>query len=182
MSQLAARLDSLGPVGLRELGGAWDDEILIEIRRFATLDESNKQAIRSEMNQDRSWAIVSWAEGMATLAVREADPQRLVYGLVGLSLFERNEFDAREAMVVYPLFVRAAELIGEKPDDLALAAAALSDSAGRLWLLERLPSEQHRIASTHSERGVGRDFRFQRLAEDWDPEAELSDYDDDRHQ
>jgi hypothetical protein len=176
MSKLTAQLDAPSPKGLQELGGAWDAAVFDECRRFTTLDETQKQAVRDQMSRDRSWAIVSWAEGMATLAVREGDRQRILYGLVGLSLFDSDEIDARDVQVVYPLFVRAAERIGEDADELTGAAAHLTDSVGRRWLLALLPARGHRVERSHVERGSGRDFRFERVGTDWDPEAELADF------
>jgi hypothetical protein len=70
--------------------------------RFARSPSSTrarKRAIREEIGKDRSWAIVSSAETTATLAVRERDRGRLVYGLVGLSLFTHEDFDARDPLV-----------------------------------------------------------------------------------
>ena len=100
MSGLAPLLDMPTPVGLEDLGGAWDTALYRECRRFARLDEEAKRAVRGEMNRDRSWAIVGWAEGMASLGVREKDRDRLVYGLVGLSLFCWQDFDQRDAAVI----------------------------------------------------------------------------------
>jgi hypothetical protein len=162
MSELLASLDIPSPLGLDDLGGSWDAAIYEGCRRFAELGDDAKHEIREKIDRDRSWAIVSWAEGMASLAVREQDGNRLVYGLVGLSLFSHTDFDPRDAIVVYPLFVRAAQLIGEDPDEVTRAAAGLSDSAGRGWLLGLLPADRHDGASMHEEVGAGREFAFRR--------------------
>lgn len=175
---MAARLDAPAPRSLDDLGGVWDLAILDECRRFVEADEQWKRAVREPMDRNRSWAIVSWAEGMASLAVREHDRQYLVLGLVGLSLFDHRDFDARDAAVVFPLFVRAAELIGEDADDITGTAAKLTDSIGHSWLLSLSPSPTRRTQATHDEIGSGRSFAFRRRGDEWNPETELADFSD----
>ena len=175
MIPLLEQLDAPSPHGLNDLGGAWDMAVLDGCRAFARLDEGAKRAIREAMNRDRSWAVVGWAEGMASLAVRQRDRQLLLYGLVGLSLFDRQDFDSRDAALVYPLFVRAAELLGEDADEVTDAAAELTDSIGRAWLLALLPAGEYRVPSTHEEHGSGATFSFRRSGESWDPMTELGD-------
>jgi hypothetical protein len=150
--------------------------VLAEIRHFASVDEGAKRAIRDGIGRDRSWVIVGWAEGMASLAVRTGRRDYLCLGLVGLSLFDASEFDARDALIVYPLFVRAAELLGESPDQIAREAAQLTDSMGADWILKLLPSNRHATQATHTEMGQGPDFAFKRRVRARDAESELADF------
>ena len=179
MSRLTEQLDVPSPHGLDELGGSWDASVLEQCRGFTKLDEPGKRAVRETMTRDRSWAIVSWAESMASLGARKRDRHLIVYGLVGLSLFDRETFDERDAALVFPLLARAAELIGADADEVTGEAAELADSVGRAWLLSLLPAADHSVPATHKEHGSGSRFAFRRTDERWDPDSDLADFAED---
>lgn len=175
MTLLVEQLDMPSPRGLEDLGGRWDMEVLDGCRQYARLDDAPKLDVRRSMTNERSWAIVGWAEGTASLAVRWKDRELLVLGLVGLSLFG-SDFDDRDAQLVYPLFARAAELVGADIVDVTGTAAEMADSVGRRWLLDRLKALPSRLPGTHRESGSGDKFSFERVGARWDPAAELADF------
>ena len=179
MSGLASVLDAQSPTRLNDLGGRWDKAILTACHQLTLLDSTQSGRVRREINRDRSWALIGWAERMASLGVRTQSREVLVLALVGLSFFDQAVIDSRDAEVVYALLVRATALIGDDPKQVADLAAQQSDPPGREWLLGRMPQPHSAVPPTHSEEGEGSRFGFRRRESDWDPEAELSEFADD---
>lgn len=161
------------PELLGELGGRWDEAVFAACRRFGQLQAGAKSEVRSSLGRSRSWALLGWAEGMASLAVREANPERLVYGLVALSLVDRSVVDERDVLLILPLYARAAQLLGLDCRTLVATAAGVADAPGRMWLAG-VAFESAALPATHREVGSGRDFVFARILEDWDPEQALA--------
>lgn len=172
-------LDAPSPRGLADLGGQWDQALMVGCRHFALLDDAEKGTIRRAIDRDRSWVLISWAEGLASLGVRAGSRDILVFGLIGLSLFDDAAVDTRDAEVVYSLLVRAARKIGENPSSLAQEAARQTDARGAAWLLGHEPDPDVVLPPTHYEDGEGDEFAFRRRAADRDPEVELADFLDD---
>jgi hypothetical protein len=176
MTALASFLDAESPTRIEDLGGGWDKAILAACQQFTLLDAAERGRVRSEISRDRGWALIGWAERMASLGVRLRSRDVLILGLVGLSLFDQSEIDTRDAEVVYALFVCAAELIDSDPLMVAKLAAEQTDPPGRVWLLDRMPSRHVGVPPTHYEEGEGATFAFCRRQNDWDPEVELRDF------
>jgi hypothetical protein len=178
MSALTERLDLASPQGVEDLGGAWDQGVLEACRQLAAMDETAKEAIRAEMTTDRSWSLLGWAQRMATLTVRTGDPELAATALAGLSLFDRRDFDGREALVVRALLLRAVSLTGADPSLAVGAAAAGTDALGRDWLRGLGDGYPAPDQMGFVERGSGPSFRFDPVGEEWDPELELGDFAD----
>lgn len=178
MTGLAELLDAPGPRGLDDLGGRWDQALMVGCRHFALLGNAEKQSVRRAImrDHDRSWALIGWVEGLATLGVRAGSRDVLVFGLIGLSLFDQDAVDTRDAEVVYALVVRAAELIGEAPREVVELAAAQTDPLGREWLVDRMPGGSPGVPPTHNEAGEGDNFAFRRREANRDPEVDLADF------
>lgn len=169
MTGLPELLDTASPCGLEDLGGRWDQALLAGCCQFALLGEADQQCVRRAMNVKRSWALIGWAEGMATLGVRANSRDVLVSGLIGLSLFNQHAVDTRDAEVVYALLARATELIGEDSAEVVGLAAEQTDPLGRAWLLDRIPDGLVGVPPSHHEEGEGDSFAFRRREADSTP-------------
>lgn len=180
MNPLATALDRPSPAALDDLGGDWDDAVLNACRHFCALDESSKEALRADMNADRIWSMIGWARRMATLSVRSDNLVPATMGLVGVSLFDQHEFDAREVLVVRSLLLRAGELIGADPLALVQAAARGTDAPGGAWLRRHGGEYADPAEMGFVERGAGSTFRFEPTDHEWDPETELAEFLDNR--
>ena len=143
------------------------------VREFAGASRDAKRTAREAMTKERSWALMGWAQRMATLAVRLRSPQLVVLGLVGLSL--HRDVDVRDVLVEVPLLRRAAALIGEDPPQLFDAAAGLTDDDGAAWLAGLRDSPMGPADMGYVEEGSGESFAFRRAEPSWDPEVELKD-------
>lgn len=176
MTGLPELLDAEAP---RDLGGRWDHALMAGCRQFVLLGEEEKGRVRTAINRDRSWALIGWAEAMATLGVRLGSRDVLEWALVGLSLFDQDAVDSRDAEMVYAVLIRAATRIGEDPAAVVEQAAGQTDGAGRAWLVRRMPT-QSALPATHREEGEGRTFAFRRADTNWGHGAELADFLDDR--
>jgi hypothetical protein len=179
VSELTATLDALSDRDLERLPSAWDERVTGGVREFANAPRDAKRALREAMTRERSWAMMRWAQRMATVAVRLGSPQLVVLGLVGLSL--QRDVDERDALVEVPLLRRAATLVGEDPPSLFDAAAELTDEEGAAWLAELRDSPMGPADMGYVEEGRGDDFAFRRAEPDWDPEVELKDVLDPDH-
>jgi hypothetical protein len=179
MSELTATLDALSDADLERLPSAWDERVTAGVREFADATRDAKRPVREAMTRERSWALMRWANRMATLAVRLRSPQVAVLGLVGLSL--HRDVDVRDALVEVALLRRAAALVGEDPPRLFDAAAELTDEEGAAWLAGLRDSPMGPADMGYVEQGRGDDFTFRRAEPSWDPEVELKDVLDPDH-
>ena len=95
-------------------------------------------------------------------------------GLVGLSLFGRD-FDPRDALVIYPLLGRAAEMLGEDRPAVFEEASALSDPEGARWLAGLSRSRAGPESMGFEEDHSGGRFRFRNTHAEGFSETELAD-------
>jgi hypothetical protein len=174
MLDLVTQLDVACPLGLDDLGGPWDTAVSNAMREFGELGRASKSLVRDEIDGDRSWILMGWAERAASLAVRQQDAEALLYGLVGLSLVNLAQIDERDVMVLLPLFVRAAQMLSTDPDDTFRKAEALADTQGSVWLAQFVPTEPYGSLMIHTERGFGPTFAFVRKEVAWDPLTTLA--------
>jgi hypothetical protein len=182
MSALLDVIDRPGPSDPEHPEGAWEQAMASGVRSWMDAGPEGRQAVRAAIDQDRSWALLSWAELTATLAVRRRDRGLLVLAASGLSLFNPSAIDARDAQVVLQVIARAAELVGTDRASVIREAADASDAEGGRWLLAVLPPPEVGLPSTHEEVGQGDTFAFRRIDTGGDPEADLADWiaDDER--
>jgi hypothetical protein len=141
------------------------------VREFADAPGDAQRELRETMTRERSWALMRWAQRMATVAVRLGSSRLVVLGLVGLSL--HRDVDERDALVEVALLRRAATLLGEDPPSLFDAAAELTDADGAAWLAELRDSLMGPADMGYVEEGQGDDFAFRRAEPAWEPEVEL---------
>lgn len=146
----------------------WDQAMVAGVRGL------DAAGVRARMTVDRSWALVGWARDCASEAVRREDPERVLLGLVALSLFG-HRFDPREALLIYPLLGRAAEKLGRDRAALFLEAATRSDAEGERWLTDLSRSEASPESMGFAEDETGGRFTFRNTEAGWDPDAELAD-------
>jgi hypothetical protein len=179
VSGLTTTLDTLSDRDLERLPSAWDERVTVGVREFADAPRDVQQDLRATMTRERSWAMMRWAQRMATLAVRLGSRELVVLGLVGLSL--HRDVDERDALIEVALLRRAAALVGEDPPNLFDAAAELTDGEGAAWLAKLRDSLMGPADMGYVEEGRGDDFAFRRAEPDWDPEVELKDVLDPDH-
>lgn len=125
MTRLDDALDAPIPAGLEDVGGAWD------LRVLAALDDMRRRTGGTDLalatlDRSRSWALLSWAEGAASLITRVPDQELLVTAVFALLLFGRTRMDGRDALVVATLLWRGAERAGLDYPAAARDAAAWS--------------------------------------------------------
>jgi catechol 2,3-dioxygenase-like lactoylglutathione lyase family enzyme len=70
--------------------------------------------------------FLAYAERMASLAVRDQNPQNALHGVLAIALTWRSCADVRPAVPILGLLYDAAKRAGANPDDLFNAAAAAS--------------------------------------------------------
>lgn len=110
------------------------------LNQWSLADRSSREVIRGSIDRTRSGMLVGLAEKAASEIVRRHDRDLLVTGLVALSLFSPDEIDARDAMVVYPLHLRACEILGLDLEAVTNEAARLTDEIGEEFLMALIPN------------------------------------------
>src|SRR3954447_24548231 len=104
MSPLEEALDAPSPQGLSDLGGSWDRGI---DRALELLLGGAPVPPVAELSQDRGWALLSWAECMASQITRARDASLLERAVFALLLVDRSGvLDRRDTLVVGGLLRR----------------------------------------------------------------------------
>jgi hypothetical protein len=107
MSQMEEALDAPGPIGLSDLGGAWDTRI------SAALDTSLEPGSASrlmELTMDRAWTLLGWVERVASQITRVRDEGILDLAIFALQSIGRSEvLDLRDVLVVGGLLKRGSK-------------------------------------------------------------------------
>jgi hypothetical protein len=94
-----------------------------------------RQGFLTHDNEDFSWRLLAFAERMASLAVRESSPERLLDGLLAL-LIGYYRVDVRDVLTVLAIIYDAGIKIGAQPDNLLLDAATMINNSIAQIMLE----------------------------------------------
>ena len=88
-----------------------DEEIAQLIKAWLGLSEQDRREAELHISREQSFALITFGERMASLAVRECNAERILLGLLALGI-EGGNSDWRENYLVVPLHYDAAQRIG----------------------------------------------------------------------
>lgn len=160
MTTLLAALDRPAPSDLGDLGGVWDADIRSALSSVVN-DPVERHRTMTQLSDRQAWALLSWAEGACTLAVRTQSAALIRACLQALSLVD-GTLDRHDIQIVSALAVRAADLLGTNIADVTDSQPSL-----RSWIEPASPA----LPSSHVEFGHGSTFEFRRKRTSFDLEA-----------
>src|SRR5690348_3364216 len=100
-----------------------DLQITDSLQRFRNMDEPSRQRELEALRDDDKFVYLAYSERMASLAVRRADRDLIVLGLIANGIDGWRD-DSRDNILVLSLHYDAATRCGFKPDDVFNEAAA----------------------------------------------------------
>ena len=164
MTSLFQALDAPSPAGLEGLGGQWHENVRDALHEV--LDgETLPITLAEGLTIGRSWALLGWAEGECSWAVRIRSGAVLSTVVGALALLDGGRLDQRDLSVVASLAHRAADLLGLPYS--GILRKSIGRGAGPAWLRNASAA----LPPTHVQEGAGRDFSFERKPVTWDPRA-----------
>src|SRR5262245_24053367 len=116
------RADNLAGYGHSRMPNPVDESVVQFITRYRDSDGEAQERIRSSLTEDYTAGLLAFAERMAVLAVRENDPERVLYGLLAIAL-EDFRVDQREDLLVLSLLLNSAIRIKADPEKIFKQAA-----------------------------------------------------------
>lgn len=154
MTALLRALDESAPTGLDDVGGVWDVRIRDALARTLA-DPAERQRTMDGLTRERAWALLSWAEGACTWAVRRRS-SALLRDVLGVLRLLDGHLDRRDLSTVASLARRASDLLGVTFHDLL--RVSVGEPPPPPWLANASPE----LPPTHSEVGSGDAFEFRR--------------------
>ena len=142
-----------------------DVEIAAIVREWISLDRDARMTISAGLCERQSDRLLAFSERVASLAVRERNPDHVFVGLVALGVNDWK-FDDRENLLVVPLHYDACARIGADPAALLESAAAVLPprSATGLRAFGHRNERDRSIAAMGYEAGTDEEgFRYKRL-------------------
>lgn len=108
--------------GLLPIPQPIDTEIAALVRSWLALGDQDRRAALNGVSEAHQFTLLCFSERMASLAVRERNPDHITLGLIALGL-DGWRFDWRENAMIVWLHYDAAERIGSNAQELFDAAA-----------------------------------------------------------
>jgi hypothetical protein len=108
-----------------------DKKITEVLASLGSCDEKQFNAIVDRVVGDNSRVLGLYAERMASLAVREKNPERVKQGLLGLLIYSRTE-DPRDVLLVLTLLHDAVVKLGKNPKEVFGEMSAVVGSTSLL--------------------------------------------------
>lgn len=108
-----------------------DKNITEALTSLGKCDEKQLNVIAGQVTGDNSRVLGLYAERMASLAVRERNPDRLRQGLLGLLIYSRAE-DSRDVLLVLSLLHDAAVRLGKDPKEIFDEVGSIAGGADLL--------------------------------------------------
>ena len=173
MSKLVQALDRPSPHGLANLGGTWDTAVLEGLSAVAT-DPAKRDLVANELSREQAWRLLGWSEAACSWAVRTQSTDLVLLATQALTMLE-GKLDARDLLVVATLAHRAALRLGYTLADLIALRTSAADALPA-WVMNASTD----LPPTHTERGKGPTFEFQRKPSGFDPAVLQALLDDDR--
>lgn len=140
-----------------------DGEIARIVDRFAR--DIEQGCPRAPLNGDQGQALAVFAERMASLAVRDRDPEYIRRGLLALGLAASVSYDVREEILVMSLLWRSAVLLGIDAAHLFTSIGAVLNGRGGQQLAsfaQRSPEHQSIEAMGYVVGSDDAGFRYRR--------------------
>ncbi len=162
--------------GYDALGDEWDVAFVEAITALHDSNEVVKAAIRTEIDDSRSWTLLGFAQRFSVWSVRSGDPASLLPAFVALSLAGPGVIDDREIERIRALVFRSAQILGHSTKELVEKAAEMTDETGRQWLLAELCPHATPEEMAFREVGSGDTFRYENMLGSADPYEVLGDY------
>jgi hypothetical protein len=91
-----------------------DENIAQLIKTWMGLSGESRKEAQSQLSRQQSSVLQTFAERMASLAVRDRNPELLLLGVLALGI-EGGNSDWRENYLLVPLYYDAAQRIGANP-------------------------------------------------------------------
>lgn len=158
-------LNRPAPRGLKDLGGTWDIEVL-DALSAVTADPADLARVSDQLTPDQKWALLGWAEGACTWAVRCRSTDLIQRVVQALSLLD-GQLDRRDILVVATLAHRAARRLGVTLEELSDSDQLPTGPPPPAWVL----GASEDLPSSYVERGEGSSFEFRREPSGFDPAA-----------
>jgi hypothetical protein len=117
------RADNLAGYGHSRMPNSVDESVVRFLDEYRDASPEIQERLRSSLTPDYSAGLLAFVERMAVLAVRENNPDRVLYGLLAIAL-EDFRVDQREDLLVLSLLLNSAIRIKADPDALFNQAAA----------------------------------------------------------
>lgn len=168
MRALLKVLDHPSPVGLDDVGGAWDCAILGALVDISNTISGEASLEEFALGVDRGWALLGWVEASATWWVRQRSAEIIHQAELALFLLWADDFDRRE-MSITASVLKNAILRTEGPESSELKwsrEGTLSREFER-WL-KAVP---HSLPPTHEAFSQGETFELRRVSTQFDAEA-----------
>jgi hypothetical protein len=114
------------------------------IKTWMGLSDEDRSEAQSQVSRQQSFVLQTFGERMASLAVRERNPEALLLGLLALGI-EGGSYDWRDNYLIVPLHYDAAQRIGANPapifDNVANLVGGTFAKYLRMFLQDPQPIE-----------------------------------------
>lgn len=142
--------------------GELDNKVSQFINLFLNADNIDRRKILRMVDERLSSLLISFAERMASLGVREKSVERIRTGLVAL-LIEDHFGDWRDSLMRLSPLYHAAGKIGANPDEVFLEVAGLITNSAAISMKEftaRSPDDRSLQAFSYQESTDEDGFRY----------------------
>ena len=105
-----------------------DSKLSALTEQFASSDKPAQANMRSSINADQAYTLLTFSRRSTVFALREKDRKWVRNGLTALAMIEAERIDYRDFLLALGLLHHSGKRIGANPDKLFGEAAKLSDS------------------------------------------------------
>jgi len=163
MSMLLTALDESAPTRLSDIGGSVDTGVFEALSATLAVPAEGDRVVAG-LTRDQAWALLGWAEGACSWAVRVGSPEIVEGVFQSLALLD-GKLDRRDLLLVATLARRAARRLDTDLEEVARS----SQLVGHPLLPEWIATATEELPSTHVEEGHGQSFAFRREPPGFDP-------------